>query len=483
MEVHVCAVADFGRGTRRLIKAGLRNIAVYNVKGHYYGIDNACYHHGGPLLNGDIEDLGGHPCVKCPWHSYKITLDTGEGLYWGVDVDGSSQPRPTLKSKGAKQRTHQVYARGTEVYCYVDPSSGTYESDTYAEMSIANREEATPTNSGGISGRGGGDRIHSSLNNIVDGNRSGALLGGSKFTVTHSTGKGSDWSRTNSTGKSRVRIISVTPACEDGITATFTFDRASIGDRRTVEPGMWVKLRLPITDTDTIDRQWTVTHVRGTHGGWFSCTVKRRDDGQGGSAWLHSPVATTRDLEVIDFGGAFTLKALSSRIHSSHAGSGRLLCLTAGIGLTPIYASITAHATDPFATISGPPLSVVHIHSERHLAQMAFADELGQLHGMYGGGSPGRDPFVYQLQVLVSGPMPAAPTRTTQVLGTAPVTPGRLTMDIIKAALRALCDAGEKPATAAVQVMLCGPEEYMAQAETLCIACGVDAASIAKESF
>ena len=36
---------------------------------------------GGPLGIGDIEEFEGHACITCPWHRYKITLDTGDKLY------------------------------------------------------------------------------------------------------------------------------------------------------------------------------------------------------------------------------------------------------------------------------------------------------------------------------------------------------------------------------------------------------------------
>ena len=42
-----------------------------------------------PLGVGDIEDVGGNICISCPWHGYKITIDTGEKLYRGTKfVDG-----------------------------------------------------------------------------------------------------------------------------------------------------------------------------------------------------------------------------------------------------------------------------------------------------------------------------------------------------------------------------------------------------------
>ena len=44
-------------------------------------MDAVCYHAGGPLTVGDIEEVGGRACVRCPWHNYFVTVDTGEKLY------------------------------------------------------------------------------------------------------------------------------------------------------------------------------------------------------------------------------------------------------------------------------------------------------------------------------------------------------------------------------------------------------------------
>ncbi|KDO24302.1 hypothetical protein SPRG_10377 [Saprolegnia parasitica CBS 223.65] len=75
-----------------------------------YCIDQACYHHGGPLLTGDIEEIGGKVAISCPWHNYKIALENGEGLYMGLDA-ANMRGDPVLKSKGVKQRTHPVEVR------------------------------------------------------------------------------------------------------------------------------------------------------------------------------------------------------------------------------------------------------------------------------------------------------------------------------------------------------------------------------------
>lgn len=34
-----------------------------------------------PLGIGDIEEVEGAKCIVCPWHAYKVSLETGEKLY------------------------------------------------------------------------------------------------------------------------------------------------------------------------------------------------------------------------------------------------------------------------------------------------------------------------------------------------------------------------------------------------------------------
>lgn len=73
------------------------------------------------MINGDIEEMGGKVTVKCPWHAYQIALETGEGLYMGVDMvrNGAGKIEatpPRVKSKGLKQRTHFVELRQGDIY-------------------------------------------------------------------------------------------------------------------------------------------------------------------------------------------------------------------------------------------------------------------------------------------------------------------------------------------------------------------------------
>ena len=49
-----------------------------------------CFHAGGPLTLGEIEDVAGTPCVKCPWHQYLICLDSGDKLYDSMTLNPST---------------------------------------------------------------------------------------------------------------------------------------------------------------------------------------------------------------------------------------------------------------------------------------------------------------------------------------------------------------------------------------------------------
>jgi len=89
-------------------------------------IDSVCYHLGGPLIEGDIEDVGGHSCIVCPWHRYKIDLNNGDGLI--TSPDG-------ISSKGARQRTHHVKVDNGNILVKL-MEGGELASDHYAMMGL-----------------------------------------------------------------------------------------------------------------------------------------------------------------------------------------------------------------------------------------------------------------------------------------------------------------------------------------------------------
>ncbi|ESP05406.1 hypothetical protein LOTGIDRAFT_98133, partial [Lottia gigantea] len=100
---------------RKRVTVKDRDIFIVKRNDDYFALDSFCYHAGGPLFNGDIEDYGGKACIKCPWHNFKICIDTGEGLYESINPFDLSKP-PEIKSKGIKQRTHKVIVQDGKIY-------------------------------------------------------------------------------------------------------------------------------------------------------------------------------------------------------------------------------------------------------------------------------------------------------------------------------------------------------------------------------
>lgn len=72
----VAEVKDVPEGKAVCFNAEGQNIAVFNVGGTYYAIDDTCPHSGGPLSQGMVEGTK----VTCPWHGADFDLQTGEVL-------------------------------------------------------------------------------------------------------------------------------------------------------------------------------------------------------------------------------------------------------------------------------------------------------------------------------------------------------------------------------------------------------------------
>uniref|UniRef100_A0A8C5USM7 Rieske domain-containing protein n=2 Tax=Microcebus murinus TaxID=30608 RepID=A0A8C5USM7_MICMU len=108
-----------------------REVVIFYHKGEYHAMDIRCYHSGGPLHLGEIEDFDGRPCIVCPWHKYKITLATGEGLYQSINPKDPSA-KPKWSSKGIKQRIHTVTVDDGNVYVTLSNEPYKCDSDFYA---------------------------------------------------------------------------------------------------------------------------------------------------------------------------------------------------------------------------------------------------------------------------------------------------------------------------------------------------------------
>ena len=87
-----CAVSDVAPGTAKLVAVDGKEIALFNVDGTFYALDNECPHRGGPLGEGDLEGC----IVTCPWHAWQYDVRSGESITddlkvarYDVKVEGS----------------------------------------------------------------------------------------------------------------------------------------------------------------------------------------------------------------------------------------------------------------------------------------------------------------------------------------------------------------------------------------------------------
>ena len=91
MTRHVIAPVDeLPPGTRKFLTIGERPIAVFNIKGEFFGLLNRCPHQGaalceGPLIGlaqssnpGEIEYTRLGEIIRCPWHGWEFDIRTGQ---------------------------------------------------------------------------------------------------------------------------------------------------------------------------------------------------------------------------------------------------------------------------------------------------------------------------------------------------------------------------------------------------------------------
>ena len=69
-------VSEVPSGTAKLVEVEGLQVALFNVDGTFYAIDNACSHVGGSLGEGSLEG----DQVECPWHGARFNVKTGKVL-------------------------------------------------------------------------------------------------------------------------------------------------------------------------------------------------------------------------------------------------------------------------------------------------------------------------------------------------------------------------------------------------------------------
>ncbi|HLW78221.1 MAG TPA: Rieske 2Fe-2S domain-containing protein [Terriglobia bacterium] len=90
--IKVASLSDLAPGSCKPVEANGRTIALFNVGGAVYALDNTCLHRGGPLGEGTLEG----DVVTCPWHRWQYNVRTGQHVTqpsvqvatYAVEVDG-----------------------------------------------------------------------------------------------------------------------------------------------------------------------------------------------------------------------------------------------------------------------------------------------------------------------------------------------------------------------------------------------------------
>ena len=82
--VKVASVSQVAPGTGMVATVNDKEVAVFNLDGTFYAIDNICKHRGGPLGEGELEG----DTVTCPWHAWQYNVKTGACMTKeGITVD------------------------------------------------------------------------------------------------------------------------------------------------------------------------------------------------------------------------------------------------------------------------------------------------------------------------------------------------------------------------------------------------------------
>ncbi|TLY43859.1 MAG: Rieske 2Fe-2S domain-containing protein [Nitrospirae bacterium] len=93
--VKVAGAGDVAPGSGVVAEVKGQSVAVFNVDGTYYVIDNTCVHRGGPLGEGELEG----DTVTCPWHGWQYDVKSGKSI---------NNPSACVKS-------YQVMVEGSDV--------------------------------------------------------------------------------------------------------------------------------------------------------------------------------------------------------------------------------------------------------------------------------------------------------------------------------------------------------------------------------
>jgi nitrite reductase/ring-hydroxylating ferredoxin subunit len=71
--VKVAQTDEIPAGQGKCVEVNGQRIAIFNVDGTFYAIDDVCQHQGGPLGEGEVDGK----IVTCPRHGWEYDVTTG----------------------------------------------------------------------------------------------------------------------------------------------------------------------------------------------------------------------------------------------------------------------------------------------------------------------------------------------------------------------------------------------------------------------
>jgi nitrite reductase (NADH) small subunit/3-phenylpropionate/trans-cinnamate dioxygenase ferredoxin subunit len=74
--VKAVAVSEIPPGQAKQVSVQGKTLALFNLNGTFYAIDNECPHRNGPLAEGMVEGNE----VVCPWHGARFDICSGTNL-------------------------------------------------------------------------------------------------------------------------------------------------------------------------------------------------------------------------------------------------------------------------------------------------------------------------------------------------------------------------------------------------------------------
>jgi nitrite reductase/ring-hydroxylating ferredoxin subunit len=135
MAKHVVApVNELPPGTRKFLEIDGRPIAVFNVKGEFFGLLNRCPHQGaslceGPLIGlaqssdpGEIEYTKLGEIIRCPWHGWEFDIRTGRSWFDPGKTRVRSYPVSVRPGEELVAETYPVSVRDEYVVVEVGPA-------------------------------------------------------------------------------------------------------------------------------------------------------------------------------------------------------------------------------------------------------------------------------------------------------------------------------------------------------------------------